>query len=338
MSGTISFGGGTTQADAPPTRMRRRAFAAIQGLATVTLLVLLFRGFDWPAFRAVYARLPLWYYLGSLAVVLTGLVLYAWRWHILLIATGTRVPFHVVLQQYVIGVFLNNFFPSTVGGDAAKVFYLGRAHGYRAITASVVLDRVLGVGLLAVLATVALWAEPIRDPRYHAVRIALSGITGLFAAVIVLALVGTGGLPKRLARFGDRAVAIATHLQQFRTDLARAVRLPHVWAHSAATVTGYFVLLTLVYQEFILLHAGLRPGFVPVLMAIASLAVLSNVPIAINGIGLREQLHVLLLEPLGVPKEMAVAISLLLFGHLLVASLAGGFLWWRASRERGTIA
>jgi hypothetical protein len=29
-----------------------------------------------------------------------------------------------------IGIFLSNFFPS-VGGDVAKVYYLGKHHGYR---------------------------------------------------------------------------------------------------------------------------------------------------------------------------------------------------------------
>lgn len=309
--------------------MNRTALAAIQGVVTVALLLLLFRGLDWAAFRALYAQLPLWCYGATLAIVAVGIVLYAWRWRVVLMATGTRIPFRVVLQQYLIGGFVNNFLPSTIGGDAVKVFYLGRAHGYRAIAASVVLDRLLGLGLLAVLATVALWVEPVRHPRYLAARIALSGVTGVFAMVVGLALAGTGGLPKRVERFGSRAVAIAAQLRQFRVDLARAVRSPRVWAHAAGTVTIYFVLLTLLYQALIALQAGVRPGFVPLLMVVASVAVLSNIPITINGLGLREQLSVLLLEPLGVSREVAVAISLLLFAYLLAASLAGGLLWWR---------
>ena len=48
---------------------------------------------------------------------------------------------------------------------------------------------------------------------------------------------------------------------------------------------------------------------------------------AINGLGLREQLHAILLQPLGVTREAAVAISLLTFAHLLVSSLVGVFFW-----------
>jgi hypothetical protein len=37
----------------------------------------------------------------------------------------------------------------------------------------------------------------------------------------------------------------------------------------------------------------------------------------------------LLLQPLGVPREAAVAISLLIFAHLLVSSLVGLVFWLR---------
>jgi len=62
----------------------------------------------------------------------------------------------------------------------------------------------------------------------------------------------------------------------------------------------------------------------------SAVAVLSNIPIAVNGLGVREQLHAWLLAPLGIPREIAVAISLLLYGHLLVGSLLGLMGWLRA--------
>ena len=165
--------------------MRGKTLAAAQAAATVVLLLLLFRGFDWESFRALYRQLPLWFYAASLAVVVSGTVLYAWRWRALLACGGIHLPFGQVLQQYLIGIFVSNFLPSTIGGDAAKVFYLGRERGYRAVTTSVVLDRGLGLGLLSALATAALWAQPHPDPRYVTVRLVLTvttaGLAGSFS-------------------------------------------------------------------------------------------------------------------------------------------------------------
>ena len=39
---------------------------------------------------------------------------------LLLTASGVHIPFATVVRQYFIGIFLNNFLPSTVGGDVAK--------------------------------------------------------------------------------------------------------------------------------------------------------------------------------------------------------------------------
>jgi uncharacterized membrane protein YbhN (UPF0104 family) len=95
-------------------------------------------------------------------------------------------------------------------------------------------------------------------------------------------------------------------------------------------VVAYFVGLTLVYMWFIELNALPPPSFGSLFLAVTAVAVLSNIPIAVNGLGVREQLHAWLLAPLGVPKEVAVAISLLLYGHLLVGSLFGLMGWLRA--------
>ena len=309
----------------------RSAITVGQALVTVALLVWLFRGFDWVAFRMLYARLPLSFYLASLAVIVAGIVLYAWRWRTLLAAIGTRIPFSLVLRQYLIGIFMNNFLPSTVGGDATKILMLGRTYGYASVAASVVLDRGLGAGILAVIAAGTLWVVGMDHPSYVAGRVALTALAALFLAAVGVAIVGTGGLSPRLERIGawPWAVNAAAHLQRTRVAFAGAVRTPQVWLHAIGTVGLYSVLLTAVYQQFFVLQGGVRPDFIPLLVAVASAAVLSNLPVSINGVGLREQLHVLLLAPLGVTREAAVAISLLLFAHLLTASLVGALFWWR---------
>ena len=67
---------------------------------------------------------------------------------------------------------------------------------------------------------------------------------------------------------------------------------------------------------------------------VTATTVLSNVPISLNGLGLREQLHASLLAPLGIAPEIAVAISLLLYTHLVIASLIGFVLWYSGCRLR----
>ena len=224
--------------------VRKRLPFAIQSIVSVALLTLLFRSLDVRALRELYATMPLWFYLLSLAVVVGGQVLYAWRWRQVLSASGVPVTVSTAIRQYFIGIFLNNFFPSTVGGDMAKVYYLGRHHGYRPIAASIVLDRLLSIGLLALLATTMYWVAPDRSPQFAVTRAFVTGIAVCLLAGLVLTARGTGGLPRRLARFGAFAVKLAERAQRFRHDMAPAARRPQIVFQSAAVVTTYFFALT----------------------------------------------------------------------------------------------
>ena len=310
--------------------MRRNVFLAAQVAVTALLLVLLFRRFDWGGFDALFRRLPLSFYAGSLAIVAAGQLLYAWRWHVLLDAARVPVTFRRTIAQFLLGNFVNNFIPSNVGGDVARGYRLGREYGFHAVAATIVLDRILGISLLGALAAAAMWLSPSIDPVFRTVRLVMLLLAVGGAGALVVLLRGSGGLSRYLARFGPRGAVMMEHLRLFRLEMAPA-RNPVVLAKALAVVAGYFVLLTVAYEWFLDLQLGHAAAFVPVLAVVASAAALSNVPVSLNGLGLREQLHVILFRSLGVPKEAAVAISLLVFAHTWVLSLSGGFFWVRGT-------
>ena len=308
----------------------KRIWLAAQSALTVLLLGLLFRGLDVAAFRELFVAVPAWFYLLSLLVILAGQVLYAWRWRLLMTANGVHVGTWPVVRQYFIGIFLNNFFPSTVGGDVAKVYYLGRHHGYRPIAASVVLDRLLGIGLLALIASTVAWSVQLSPRALVAARAVVTLIAAGSLFALSLTMFGTGGLQRRVERFGPRWARLAGQLRRFRGDMAAAVARPSVVLRALAVILVYFVAVVAMYQTFFGLTGTVVPRFAVLLAVITMTSVLSNIPVSLNGLGLREQLHVALLNPLGVPREAALAISLLVYAHLLVASLCGLALWARA--------
>jgi uncharacterized protein (TIRG00374 family) len=304
----------------------------VQSLVTVVLLALLVNGLDWRAFSTVYARVPLSAYVVSLAVVAFGQALYAWRWFVVLRTGGVQVSYGAVVRQYLIGMFVGNFLPSTVGGDVAKVYLLGRTHGYSAISASVLLDRLLGFGILATLAAVAIVIAHPNATVLTLLRTALLIVVAAALVAVGLTMAGSGGLSLRVSRFWPRARRWGDELRRLRLAMLGGLRHPAVIYHAAMSVLVYFGLLSLVYQALVERLGGVRLGFVETLMVVSSVTVLSHVPISLNGLGVREQLHVVLFDPFGVSKEAAVAISLLLFAHALVISALGGVLWLRAER------
>ncbi len=275
-------------------------------VVTAALLALLFRKFDWVSFQSTFSRIPLWFYLASFGVLVGGQALYVFKWGLVLGAMGLRVPFWSLAEQYLLGIFFNNFLPTMIGGDAARVYYLGRQEGYATVATSILVDRGLGFLSMALSGSVLVWWLNITTPLTFrlAPMVALLRRVPLLGRVAeTLELVRKRGRPLRRRPGVILAVLLAAFLYF----------LPFGWA----------------YQTYFRLSGGIVVPYAGILLALIAIAILSNIPISVNGIGLREQLHYLLFGSLGVSKELAVGISVIVFSQFLVLSVFGGLVWLR---------
>lgn len=305
---------------------RRNIWLAVQAIGTVVLLVFLFRRFDWARFGDVMRQMSPLFYVGSLAAAASGQMLYAMRWRVIMGGMGLPVTYAEVLQQTLIGFFFSNLMPTAVGGDAAKVYYLGRKAGYVEVGSSVFVDRFLGFFWLAVIgATLAWWVGADTSIMELNRNLLTLFAVGFSAALIVAATLPIDRIIERLAPL--RFQGIAAKVSAAAMMASRGALKPAALVSAGVVVAGYAYLVTVIYQQHFLANGLPLVGTAPVMLVIISMAIFVNVPISVNGIGLREQLHVLLFTGMGVPKEVSVSISLLLFAHSLVLSLIGCGLW-----------
>ena len=96
--------------------VNRRWLVVAQAFVSVALLVLLIQRLNFGAFRDVFLRLPLWFYLLSLGVILTGQIAYTWRWGVLLEAVGTtaiRTEFGKAYDLRVVTYLIWSFYSPT---------------------------------------------------------------------------------------------------------------------------------------------------------------------------------------------------------------------------------
>ena len=310
--------------------MNRRLIIGIQIFVTAILLRLLFRSFDWPSFVAVLRHLSVGMYLGSLLVVAVGQVLYALRWRVVLVAMRITIPLAEVLRQYAIGIFFSNLMPTAIGGDATKVYYLGHAAGYLEVGASVVVDRTLGFLWLAVFGSALAWTAGAPTSLFVLNRTLLTAFAVTF--VVLLALAGMAPLDRLRSPSGRIAYAWEERVRGFVRCFQLGARRPVTFGASALVLIVYIGLLTFVYQRFFRAAGVEPPPALQVAGVLASMGIFVNVPVSVNGIGLREQLHYLMFAALGVSKEVAVSISLLMFSHALLLSLIGYAAWLRVHR------
>ena len=304
---------------------RRHLWFALQAIGTIVLLTVLFRNFDWLRFWAVLRQMSPAFYAGSLMVLTLGQLLYAYRWRVVLSGMGIEVPYGELVRQYFMGVFFSNLMPTSVGGDAAKVYYLGQRSGYLQIGASVFLDRFLGFAWLAVIGASLAWVVGAGAPVLELNRRLLSLFALAFVSAIAVARLAPVErvLPRLVpARWSAWTARVGEFVVLVRQGACR----PATVLTSGAVVGAYAWAITLVYQAHFT-ASGLVAATLPVMLVIISMSIFVNVPISVNGIGLREQLHALLFAAFGIPKEVAVTIALVLFAHTLILSLVGGAIW-----------
>lgn len=310
---------------------RSRFWLALQAAGSLALLAVLFRRFDWPALASALGSVSLALYLGSLAAVVAGQLLFAYRWRVVLASLDVRVGYREVLRQYLVGLMFSNVLPTAVGGDAAKVYYLGKAAGYMEVGASVFVDRFLGFLWLSVMGAVLAWQVTEASPLFVLSRNLLTlfalSCAGLVVAARFVPLAFLAAARDGAVRRAGTRQRAAEFLRQIRAAAARVDTL----AVSAFATAAYLALLAVVYRRYFAAAGATVPDAVAVMNVLAGMAVFVNVPISMNGIGLREQLHYLLFAALGVPKAVAVSVSLLMFSHVLLLSLAGYVAWirWR---------
>ena len=125
-------------------------------------------------------------YLGAAAAlfIFSNLV-GSWLWARLLRAQGVTIPYHKAAAYYFVGLFFNNFLPSNIGGDIARISDASKyAPNVSSVFSATLMDRLLGVLSIAFLAVIASFASL---DRFHLYAI-YGGIVIVFVTALALFL------------------------------------------------------------------------------------------------------------------------------------------------------
>lgn len=300
---------------------------AIKFAVSAVLLWLLARGIDLNAVgQQMAGASPLWLVI---ALVLGGSVIpmAAIRWQLVTQAIREPVTTRDAMSITTIGWFFNQTLPSTIGGDAVRV-YLAYRTGITKTGAihGIVLDRLMG--LFVVLAMATIFLVPL-----------LSGLTVDFQKWFLIAFI--------IAGYGAYAVlflisgGFAERLDNFR--LGRLVRALSKDARATLlTVSpgGVILVISVVLQIVqiasvyaIAVALGIEVSFAVIMIALPAVLLISSLPVSLAGWGVREQSMVLALGAMGMASTDALAISVVLGISWIVIGLPGALVWLAYRRQ-----
>ncbi len=101
----------------------------------------------------VLGQINVWIFILAFLFYMAGQVVVAFRWWILLRTQAIFISIWSAVKLHLLGLFYNNFLPSSVGGDLARAWYVTK-HTDKHFEAvlSVVVDRIIGLaGSIAVI-------------------------------------------------------------------------------------------------------------------------------------------------------------------------------------------
>ena len=307
--------------------MRRILFLLLKAAVSALLLYLSLRAVHLGTVGARLANAKA-SWLGAAAVLgIVQLFLVAARWREIADAGTARLTFSAAVRFSFIGNFFSQVLPSTVGGDAARIFLLARSGGgWAHATYSVLIDRVVGVTFLAVIVIACLpWSLTIiHDPLARGVLV-LIGFGAVAGAAVFLAI---GFLPAGLAA----RIGIVRHLASASRMAWTLCRRPASSLVLVATsLPTHFITVAIVWCCAQSVAAPV--SFAEVLFLLPPVLLIATVPISIAGWGVRESSMVVAFGFAGLVQSDGLSLSIL-YGLVSFAVGAIGGVVWIASGVR----
>ena len=254
---------------------------------------------------------------GIAALLSLNLLTCTLKWKLVLETLGQPIVFGRLLRLFWAGLFFNTFLPGRTGGDAVRAYGLPKMHASRsrAIT-SIVVDRALNLLALVLICT----AATLFDSRLPASLVmTVWGLAG-FCTITIAVLCRKNAqrmLPERLSRKLSPILSTECGLQAGALIAGLAL---------ASQVT--VVLVNLCVARALGTPISTSALFVAIPLA----ALITAVPISINGVGIREAAYATLLSSLGASAEHGIAISVVVTAANIGWSLLGGVVYVIATK------
>jgi glycosyltransferase 2 family protein len=291
-------------------KTRRRVFWKVA--LSLGLLGLVVYFVDFRQVAAMIATANPWHLAAVAGLIQLDRALMAYKWNRLLVAMNVHLPFSRLFLAYSVAPLAGIVLPSTIGGDAFRVYMLTRdGADSHALLASIVVERVIAVIAMLVLATISfgLMASILEAGWGHIIAV---------GAALGLGILLTGGL---LGMLHPRCREYIARLARRFTKYPLVDRLHQIYwlcceyrkhMGTVAAVAGWTLLEQMVPIISLVLIVRALHIDVPLwaLIVVIPLAVLAvRLPVSLDGLGVQEGVYVGLFGLAGMTVSEAFLLS-----------------------------
>jgi uncharacterized membrane protein YbhN (UPF0104 family) len=301
--------------------MRGFLLLAARILVSAALLYFAFRGINFAAIQTRFSGIdPVWI-LGAVIATVFQIFLGALRWREISGACAAPLGTGQAFRYNMIGAFFNQTLPSTIGGDAMRLWLVKQTGaGWRAATYSVLVDRAIGLIALAIIVVVSLpWSYDL--VANHRGRIALLLVdVGALGAGLGFLIVGY--LPwKWLTTFWPtkhvHACSVIANRVIFSRKSGLKIAVLSLSIHVMAVVIAWCAVRSIAAPA----------AFEQLFMLVPPIMLITMLPISIAGWGVREATMMVAFGYAGLAQTDGTIVSLLFGATSFVVGAIGGLIW-----------
>lgn len=234
-----------------------------------------------------------------------GILISARKWQILGRFLSFANPYFFYIKTYVLGTFINNFFPSFVGGDTYRTIALGK--NQKRIgdsSATVVVDRMTGFLAIIFLAFFCGIANREMLQENILVGIFILCLGGTFCFFVAgVSLFRTQAVQKMIINLPQSIQRYITVLVQFRVRsiALRSFLYSLLFSFVGIAIANYFLFISI----------GVQISLIEYMSVIFLTNLIASLPLSVGNIGTKEWAYIFLFGIFGIEESALVAIVLL---------------------------
>jgi hypothetical protein len=312
--------------------MRQILLLVVRILVSLGLLYLALRGINFAVLQSRLSQInPPWIVLAILVTVFQ-VFLGALRWREISALCNAPLSDLQAFRYNMIGSFFNQTLPSSIGGDAMRLWLVNRTGaGWRAATYSILTDRAVGLIALALIIVASLpWSYGMIGDNRGRVALVIVDLLALAAGLGFLLL---GRLPWSWLRswWPTRhvyACSVIANRVIFSRKSGGKIALLSLSIHVLAVVIAWCAVRSIA-----------APGsFEQLFMLVPPIMLITMMPISIAGWGVREATMMVAFGYAGLVRADGTAVSILFGAVFFVVGALGGLVWiFSAEKASGTI-
>jgi glycosyltransferase 2 family protein len=296
------------------------------------LLYLALRGINFAAIQSRLSQInPFWIAL-AIAVTIFQIFLGALRWREISELCDAPLSDLMAFRYNMIGSFFNQTLPSSIGGDAVRLWLVNRAGaGWRAATYSILTDRAVGLIALAIIIVASLpWSYGM-----------ISDAKGRLALVFVDFAALAGGLGflllGRLHWAWLKSWWPTRHIHAC-SEIANQVIFSRKSGPKIAALSLTIHVLAVVIAWCCVRAIDAPDDFEQLFMLTPPIMLITMMPISIAGWGVREATMMVAFGYAGLAQTDGTVVSILFGAVYFIVGALGGVVWiFSAEKQAGQI-